>query len=269
MGTSFSSESCESGSVGCCATLKAKTTEKFAFCPQKSYEWDRFVKDGKGDNVAVLYKENAENDFTILYSHGNAEDLQDIQESEIWEFIFDPMGANFLAYEYPGYGTQFGHVTPTERQTFVHARAAFDYLTKTLGIPSETIILMGKSLGSGPTTHLAQELCKQKIPIAGMILQCPLKSAVRVPFDNSCTPSLSSPIDIFKNINKISDVTCPTLIIHGDNDKVIDVSHGRDLAEKSPNLWKFVEIKGAGHNDLDHYLEFNVAIQDFCNTLRA
>jgi fermentation-respiration switch protein FrsA (DUF1100 family) len=121
-------------------------------------------------------------------------------------------------------------------------------LTKDKGINPNDIIVMGRSLGSGPATELAI-----RRPVGGLILQCPLLSAVRVVMKTLVT----LPMDIFANIDKIHKVQCPVLIIHGTADRVINVEHGKKLFElvKHPNklsLW----IEGADHNDIElNYLE--------------
>ena len=37
------------------------------------------------------------------------------------------------------------------------AETVYDYLTKCMGIPESDIILFGRSMGSGPTSHLASK----------------------------------------------------------------------------------------------------------------
>ena len=41
--------------------------------------------------------------------------------------------------------------------------------------------------------------------------------------------------------------TCPTLVIHGDNDTLIDISGGRRTAELIPGA-RFDVIEGMGHD---------------------
>jgi fermentation-respiration switch protein FrsA (DUF1100 family) len=38
---------------------------------------------------------------------------------------------------------------------------------------------------------------------------------------------ITLPLDIFPNIDKVGKIKCPTLVIHGTSDNVIDVSHGK------------------------------------------
>ena len=48
---------------------------------------------------------------------------------------------------------------------------------------------------------------------------------------------------------RLSEITTPTLVIHGDSDALLSVEHGRDIADRVPGA-KYEEIAGMGH-DLD------------------
>lgn len=61
-----------------------------------------------------------------------------------------------------------------------------------------------------------------------------------------------------KDLNRIRGMDTPLLVIHGENDEVIPVSHGRKLVEASLATDKhFSMVAGAGHNDL-----FEIAGED-------
>lgn len=47
----------------------------------------------------------------------------------------------------------------------------------------------------------------------------------------------------------VASITAPTLVLHGDEDKVIDPKHGRELADVIPGA-RLVVFEGAGHNFL-------------------
>jgi len=105
--------------------------------------------------------------ITVLFSHGNAEDLGMIYE---WfcEFTRE-VQVNLLAYDYEGYGKASG--TPSESSCYEDIEAAYLFLTTVLHHPSENIILYGRSLGSGPSCYLAERLSKEKIQVGGLVLQ--------------------------------------------------------------------------------------------------
>jgi fermentation-respiration switch protein FrsA (DUF1100 family) len=79
-------------------------------------------------------------------------------------------------------------------------------------------------MGSGPSTHIASV----KNP-AALVLMSPFTSLRDV------VKTLVSKViaylvkDRFRNIDKIGNVTCPTFIVHGQKDKLINFSHAQDL----------------------------------------
>lgn len=110
---------------------------------------------------------NRDAEYTILFSHGNAEDLGMIYD---WfREVSRHLDVNVMAYDYDGYGLSDGE--PTEEALFADIEAAFNYLTETRMIPPEKIILYGRSLGSGPTCHQAMLQSKLNKPVRGVILQ--------------------------------------------------------------------------------------------------
>lgn len=51
------------------------------------------------------------------------------------------------------------------------------------------------------------------------------------------------------NESKIGRVEVPTLVVHGDRDTIVPISHGRRLFELAARPAAFHVIEGAGHND--------------------
>ena len=47
----------------------------------------------------------------------------------------------------------------------------------------------------------------------------------------------------------VGRITAPTLVLHGDEDRAVDVRHGRELAAAIPHS-RLVIFEGAGHNYL-------------------
>jgi abhydrolase domain-containing protein 17 len=81
------------------------------------------------------------------------------------------------------------------------------------------------------------------------------------PFTSVYSVAFRAPIfprDRFPNLKRIQGMQTPLLVIHGENDEVIPVSHGRKLVEVSlANDKHFSMVPGAGHNDL-----FEIAGED-------
>ena len=51
------------------------------------------------------------------------------------------------------------------------------------------------------------------------------------------------------NEGKISQIRMPKLILHGDRDNLVPISHGRTLFELALPPKRFFSIPGASHND--------------------
>lgn len=224
--------------------------------PARGYELDKaryhVIEQGSGSAIAYTWL-HPPNDKApvIFFSHGNAEDLS------AYDWIFDQWqqsGCGVFAYDYPGYGISEG--TPTEASVNASAEAAWNYLTVTLGVPSERVIIVGRSVGCGPSLALAQ-----KQDHAGLILISPFRSAfqsvTRVPIFFG---------DMFPNEQVITSIHTPLLIIHGQNDRVIPCSQGRALFDKSPSHDKtWLLLPDCGHNDLfdDHFDDVFDKMMDF------
>lgn len=194
------------------------------------------VPTADGDSIAVLWLPNPRARYTILYSHGNAEDLGDLRA-----FLPDLRDAGFsvLAYDYRGYGMSTRRV-PSERSAYRDLAAAYDHLTGALGVPPERVILHGRSLGGG----IASELASRR-PAAGLILESTFVSAFRV-----AIPRPIFPFDRFATAGRLRDVRCPVLVIHGTRDEVIPPWHGAALLERANHPKRHLWVDGAGHNDL-------------------
>lgn len=63
---------------------------------------------------------------------------------------------------------------------------------------------------------------------------------------------------------RLGSVTCPAIVFHGNQDRAIDIEHGRELAARLPNAKGFVTIDGAGHApNLTHPQFVNGPLRDF------
>eukprot|EP00747_Dinoflagellata_sp_TGD_P169482 gnl/TRDRNA2_/TRDRNA2_198541_c0_seq1.p1 gnl/TRDRNA2_/TRDRNA2_198541_c0~~gnl/TRDRNA2_/TRDRNA2_198541_c0_seq1.p1 ORF type:complete len:259 (+),score=39.35 gnl/TRDRNA2_/TRDRNA2_198541_c0_seq1:136-912(+) len=192
--------------------------------------------------------------LTMLFSHGNAEDLGMI--IQYFREVSHILEVNIFAYEYTGYGMSTGE--PNEQAVYADIEAAFKYLRDVIGIPWNEVVLYGRSIGSGPSVHLAT-----RTAVRAMVLQSPLLSIYRVAFASR----VSMPGDMFTNIDKISSVKCPVYIVHGTKDEIVPFWHAEDLHRHCeegiahPPHW----VENGGHNNLelvakesfyDHLLKF-------------
>lgn len=207
-----------------------------------------------GSEITCIYLHNPEAKYTLLYSHGNAEDLGTVQHR-----LADYLEAGFsvFAYDYPGYGTSEGR--PSETIVYESIFAAYSYLTNNLAVPAANIIAYGFSVGCGPSIELAT-----KKPVAGIVLQSPFLSAFRV-----ATYVKVFPWDVFDNYKKIAYITAPVLIYHGTDDEITPAYHSRTLWKKAPEPKTYIETAQGDHNNFIQLAgqEYWDALRQFVNSL--
>jgi pimeloyl-ACP methyl ester carboxylesterase len=110
---------------------------------------------------------------------------------------------------------------------------------------------MGRSLGSAAAIEVAAHTGER---LAGMIIESgfartfALLSRLGIHIEGA-----DEERDGFGNLSKIKRVSLPTLILHGQDDRLIPPSEGHSLYEHSAAQQKrLVIIPRAGHNDIMH-----------------
>jgi fermentation-respiration switch protein FrsA (DUF1100 family) len=186
--------------------------------------------------IATLHLPNPRAAITVLYAHGNAEDLGQLAP---WLEELRRAGFAVLAFDYRGYGLSTGG-PPSAAGVTDDMAAVYHHAVSTLKIPPSRLVLYGRSVGSGPATDLAS-----RVPVGGLVLESAFVSAFRV-----LTRVSVLPFDRFHNLRHIRRVRCPVLVIHGTDDEVIPVSHGRRLYEAAGQPKQALWIEGAHHNDV-------------------
>ncbi|MBD2121389.1 alpha/beta hydrolase [Trichocoleus sp. FACHB-262] len=185
--------------------------------------------------ISAIYLPNPQAQYTILYSHGNAEDLADIEATLI---TIHEAGFAVFAYDYRGYGTSQGQ--PSEQHAYQDADAAYTYLTQKLKVPANRVIALGRSVGGGVAVDLAA-----RKPVAGLIVESSFVTAFRV-----VTRVPIVPFDKLANIAKIRRIQCPVLIVHGTADEIIPFQHGEQLFQAARSPKQSFWVEDANHDDL-------------------
>lgn len=165
--------------------------------------------------------------------------------------------------EYPGYGEYDG--VPNEEQICKDSIRVFDFLTSVLKINPDSITVLGRSMGSGPSIHL----CANRHP-ANLILVSPYTSIKNV--SKELVGNFIGGLLIkerFSNINKINEVSCPILLIHGKKDKLVPHQHSQCLAKTAENSIR-VKVclnENMEHNHFNMYIEIVNPIFEFFKDL--
>ncbi|KFK33821.1 hypothetical protein AALP_AA5G064600 [Arabis alpina] len=213
------------------------------------------LKTKRGNQVVAAYIKNPTASLTLLYSHGNAADLG--QMFELFSELSLHLRVNLIGYDYSGYGRSTGK--PSEQNTYYDIEAVYRCLEEEYGVKEQDVILYGQSVGSGPTLELASRLPN----LRAVVLHSAIASGLRVMYPVKRTYWF----DIYKNIDKISFVKCPVLVIHGTSDDVVNWSHGKQLFDLCKEKYEPLWIKGGNHCDLELYPQYIKHLKKFVSAI--
>ena len=179
---------------------------------------------------------------TLLFFHGNAGNLQ----NRIYKLNdISKLDLNYLIIAYRGFSGNKGE--PNEIGLYKDSEVAKKWLNN-IGVSDKDIILYGESLGTAVAVDLAS-----KHNFAGIILESPFTSMVKL--SKIYYPYLPVKIllkDKYESIKKIDKINFPKMVMHGDKDKIVPFSMGKEMFEKfsEPKLSYF-------RKDDDHMMEFD------------
>jgi len=191
--------------------------------------------------------------FTIFF-HGNAEDI--FIARDIADRLKDHLHSNMIIVEYPGYSI---YKAEKSAETILEdALIVFDYLTESLNINPENIIVFGRSIGSGPATYL----CSQRKPSA-LVLMSPFTS-LRAVAENLVGKVMKFLVsERFTNIEYIKKVSCPILFIHGQKDNLIPFSHTIKLKDNCNCPYELILPEEMNHNNFHYEIDFVYPLLEF------
>jgi uncharacterized protein len=176
----------------------------------------------------------------LLVCHGNAGNVGDRVPHAA---LLTAAGFDVLLFDYRGYGRSSGR--PSEEGTYRDARAALACLLDQPGIDPARIFYLGESLGGAVALNLALER-----PPAGVVLLSAFTGIrdlgrLHYPF----VPPALVP-DAYPTLRRIRELHAPLLVLHGERDEIVPLSHGKALFESAPEAKRLHVFPGVGHNDL-------------------
>ncbi|MBH88820.1 MAG: hypothetical protein CMF71_06315 [Magnetovibrio sp.] len=205
------------------------------------------VKARSADGLELLswYAVGQPNLPIVIYLHGNAGNIGS-RGHKVRPFLDEGFGVLLVGYR--GFSTNSGK--PTEEGLYADALAALSFLDKT-NDTERPLIIYGESLGTAVATNLASELARMGSPASGLILEAPFPSLTSVAkYHYPFVPIKWLLKDKFEQSLHIDKVKAPVFVFHGDQDKTIPISLGKNLFEKALMPKQSNWFKGAGHNDL-------------------
>ncbi|MCP3960191.1 MAG: alpha/beta hydrolase [bacterium] len=179
----------------------------------------------------------------VVFFHGNGENLETMRLSGLFEQMA-ALGVHVLAVDYPGYGSSSGE--PSEASLTAAGQAGFEWLGRRH--PDSRKFVLGWSLGAAVATRIAADNAES---VDGLVLlsawsDLPSLAAIHYP---SWLVGLGLK-DKYDSVAAARGVRAPILMAHGAIDQIIPIGQGRQLADALGEKCRFVEVPGAGHNDL-------------------
>ncbi|VDO14323.1 unnamed protein product [Rodentolepis nana] len=65
------------------------------------------------------------------------------------------------------------------------------------------------------------------------------------------------------SIDKVENIQSPTLVIHGTDDHVIGIHHGKELFSRLPNPLDPLWVEGGDHNNIELFHEYTIRLEKF------
>lgn len=182
----------------------------------------------------------------VLYFHGNR---TNISRYEKFAPNFTRQGYEVWMVDYPGYGKSTG--TLTEQSLYAYAEQL--YVLARSRFSTDSIILYGKSLGSGIAAWLAsRKNCRR------LILETPYYSITSLCNRYFPIYPVGSMIHYkIPSYQYLQQVIVPVTIFHGTSDGVIPYSNAEKLKPFLKPTDQFITIEGGSHNDLNDFPLFH------------
>jgi pimeloyl-ACP methyl ester carboxylesterase len=217
------------------------------FGPEAEGAFDHFFEVDSGVRLRLRVFWGEKEAPTILFFHGNGETARD------YDFAADAyrgLPASLLVGEYRGYGPSSGR--PSFETFLDDAHHTLDQVKKLLEDRGSTgkPVVMGRSLGSAPAIELASARPNDLAALiveSGFARTLPLLELVGVPATSLGLTEEFGP----RNLEKMKQVSLPTLIMHAALDQLIPHDDAKLLAQACPDPKKVLyTVRGAGHNDI-------------------
>lgn len=175
----------------------------------------------------------------LLYLHGSR---WNVSGSSPRIERMQQLGFSVLAIDYRGFGKSSPGL-PSEASAYEDARAAWDWLGEKY--PNRPRYIFGHSLGGA----VAIELASKVKDASGTIVEGTFTSIrdVAASFKWGWLPIGPFITQRFDSVDKVGRLSSPLLVVHGEQDRLIDVRLGKRLFDAATGPKAFVPVPGGSH----------------------
>jgi len=186
----------------------------------------------------------------VLYFHGNRENI-----NRYARFATDFTAAGYEVWmmDYPGFGKSSGTLTEDR----LYSDADVVYRMAAGQISSDSILIYGKSLGTGIAAELASRRnCKR------LILETPYYSIPELAwFHFPLFPVKRMLRYDFPTYARLPQVQAPVTIFQGTRDRIVPYRHAQKLVPLLKSKDEFVTIKKGAHNNLADFPYYHIKLR--------
>ncbi len=205
---------------------------------------DYLVPVESGVSISCRYYPASPGAPCILYFHGNGEVACDLD----WVApLYNREGIGLFVADYRGYGRSDG--APSFSTMIADAHPTLSFFLETVGSSgrSDSLFIMGRSLGS----HSAVELAfHHREHLRGLIVESGAPNVARLARRFGLVSERLAALEQAASA-RIQSIDLPALIIHGERDSLIPVAEAIAFHEEiGSNEKRLVVIPGADHNNI-------------------
>jgi fermentation-respiration switch protein FrsA (DUF1100 family) len=209
--------------------------------PARGEDVTFFNRDGQRLNGWFVQSSLGSPLATLIFFHGQGGNISNVRW--LGESLAG-LGLNVLLFDYRGYGKSEGSIA-SERDLYVDADAAYDYIVTQKGTPAERVVLYGHSLGTAAAVDVAaRRLCAALVVESGMSSASSMTS-IRLPWLPKWLHAMGR--NRFESAKKLAAVFCPVFVAHGERDNVVPTEQGRELFAAAHEPKRLVIVPGADH----------------------
>jgi hypothetical protein len=190
----------------------------------------------------------------VLYFHGNKENIGRYSK---FADIFTAKGYEVWMEDYPGFGKSTG--TRTEKKLYEQAMSVYTMAAGKYG--KDSIILYGKSFGTGIASYVASQTNSKRL-----ILETPYYSIPAL-FDCYAFIYPTQRMSVYKipTNQYLQEINYPITIFHGTNDWVIPYRCAAKLKTVLKPADQFITIEDGTHHDLAGFDIYKKTVDSLLN----
>jgi uncharacterized protein len=199
---------------------------------------------GRENLSIVTFQAQVPRKGLVLFYHGNRRNVEHYAK---YPSVFLRNGYDIWMIDYPG----FGKTTGKRTEAIIYEQALLMYDLASRKIHSDSIVIYGKSIGTGIASYVASNKnCKR------LILETPYYSIDALakhyfPF-YPVTPMTRYGFPAFKYLKQVK---ASISFFHGTEDEIIPYRQAEKLKKEKPSI-ELITIEGGKHNNLSSFQLF-------------